>query len=104
MSIECVTSLTGYDVVRRGRPHIASKRRPFCRFLDRLDAVNRVVDRPVAGASTEVALHHPRNVQAVFVAEPRDGHDGSSGAKAALESSRIDERLLDRMQTSVARE
>src|ERR1700722_11001511 len=104
MSIECVTSLTGYDVVRRGRPHIASKRRPFCRFLDRLDAVNRIIYRPVAGASAEIALHHPRNIQAVFFAETCDGHDGSRGAKAALKSSRIDERLLDRMQTSIARE
>src|ERR1700691_1198689 len=104
MSIECVACLTGYDVVRGGRPHVASKRSPFCRFLDRLDAVNRIVDRPVAGASAEIAFHHPRDVEAVFFAEARDGHDRSSGAKAALKSSRIHERLLDRMQTAVARE
>src|SRR5277367_4285844 len=104
MSIEGIACLTGYDVVRGGRPHIASKRSPFRRFLDRLDAVNRIVDRAVAGASTEIAFHHPRNVQTIFFAEARNGHDCSRRAKPALKSSRIHERLLDRVQGAVARE
>src|SRR6266478_2583096 len=104
MSIQCVARLAGHDVVCCGRPHAGSNRGPYRRLFDRLHAMNRIVDRLVASASAEIALHHPWNVQSVFFAEACDGHDRSGGAKAALKTGRIHERLLDRMQIAVVRE
>ena len=71
--------------------------------LDVLLAVQRIDDRAVAGAATDVALEGMRQVGLVRLVERRRGrrHHHAGGAVAALEGLRVVEGLLDWMQLAV---
>ena len=67
-------------------------------------AVQRIVDRVIAGAATEIALEHARQVVERILIEGRRGHDHAGGAVAALEGLRIEKGLLHGMKLAVPSE
>ena len=69
--------------------------------LDGSDAADRVLDRVVAGAATEVPLEVEGEVLLRLLGEARRGHDHARGAKAALERLGVEKRLLHRMELAV---
>ena len=69
--------------------------------LDVACAMQRVVDRPIAGAAAEVALQRVRQIGLLRVGQRHRRHDHAGGAEAALEGLRIVKRLLHRMQFAV---
>src|SRR5262245_20824233 len=73
-------------------------------LFDRPDAPDRILDRVITGATTEVSLEMEGEVLLRLVGEARRGHDHSRGAEAALERLGVEERMLDRMEFAVARE
>ena len=70
-------------------------------LLDIDHAVQRIVDRVIAGAAAEITFQHARQVIARRLIERRGGHDHAGGAKAALERLRIEKRLLHGVQLAV---
>ncbi len=73
-------------------------------LFDRSDAVDRILDRVITGASTEIALEVAWQVLDLFFAQSRRGHDHAGGAETALETRGLHERVLHRMQVAVLRE
>ena len=69
--------------------------------LDIDDAVQRVVDRVIAGAAAQIALQHARQVLARLLIEGCGGHDHAGGAEAALKGLCIEERLLHGVELAV---
>src|SRR4029077_9853981 len=79
---------------------------PAARFasdivLDIDHAMQRIVDRVIAGAAAEIAFKHTRQIVPVFLAERGRGHDHAGGAKPALKRLRVEKRLLHRVQFAV---
>ena len=64
-------------------------------------AVQRIVDRVIAGAAAEIALQHMRQILARSLVERCSGHDHARGAEAALKGLRIEKRLLHLVQLAV---
>ena len=101
-NVERVARLSGDD--RLGE-RIAQA--PAAGFLSRgllLDidhAVQRIVDRVIAGAAAKIALQHMRQILARGLVEGRRGHDHACGAEAALKGLRIEKRLLHLVQLAV---
>ena len=73
-------------------------------FLDIDHAVQRIVDRVIAGAAAKIALQPVRQILPRFAVEGRCRHDHACGAEAALKGLRIEERLLHRVELAVAGE
>ncbi len=71
-------------------------------LLDGSDAADRILDRVIAGASTEVSLEMEGKILLRVLGEARRRHDHPRGAKAALERLGVEKRLLHRMQFAVA--
>ena len=61
-------------------------------------SADRVPDGAVARATAKVALQVPRQVLLLFLVERRGGHHHARRAEPALESLRVQELLLHRMQ------
>ena len=56
----------------------------------------------VAGTAAQVALQRPGRIGPLLVVQSRDCHDHPGRAEAALESLRVQERLLGRVQFAIA--
>ncbi len=104
LGVEGVTNLAGDDRFRRRCEQSRTARFAGMVLFDGFDAVNRVLDRVISGASTEIALEVAREVLDLFFAQSRRSHDHAGGAETALESRRLHERVLHRMQIAIARE
>src|SRR5208282_3097241 len=102
--VEGVADLAGDDRFRGWRQQVRAARLAGLVFLDGFDAVDRVFDRVITGASTKIALERARQVLDVFFAQARGSHDHASRAETALEARGLHESLLHRMQFPVLRE
>ena len=69
-----------------------------------IDLIPRIasLDRVVSGAAAEIALEHARQVLAVFLVEAGRGHGQPRRTETALETLRVDQRLLHGMQFPIA--
>src|SRR5205823_417554 len=72
--------------------------------LDGTDAADRVLDRVIAGATTEVPLEVEGEILLRVLGEARRSHDHPRGAEAALERLGVEKRLLHRMEPAVTGE
>ena len=102
--VERVPDLAGDDRFRCRRQQSCAARFAGLIFLDRRDAVDRILDRVITGASAEIALEIARQVLDLFFVQSRCGHDHAGRAETALETRRLHERVLHRMQIAVLRE
>src|SRR5262245_34241161 len=68
------------------------------------DATDRILDRVIAGAATEVALEVEGKILLRVRGEARRRHDHARGAKAELERLGVEKRLLQRVEFAVAGE
>ena len=73
-------------------------------LLDGSDTADRILDRMIAGTSTEVPLEMEGKILLRLLGEARRRHDHPRGAEAALECLGVEKRLLHRMQFAVAGE
>src|SRR3984957_7232556 len=103
-SVEGVADLAGDDRFGSRRQQSSAAGFAGLVFLDRRDAVDRIFDRVIAGASTEIALEVAGQVLDLLFAQSRCRHDHAGRAKTALEARRLHEGVLHRMQVSVLRE
>ena len=102
LDVHRVTGVAGDDRLgqRVGEAGAAGVAGPV--LLDGSDAADRILDRVIAGAATEVSLEVEGQV--LFASSERlaDGHDHAGGAEAALERLGVEKRLLHRMEFAVA--
>jgi len=70
-------------------------------LFDLAHAADGSLDCAIAGTTTNVALQRPGKVLLLGLIEARRGHDHARRAEAALESLRLQESLLHRMQLAV---
>ena len=89
------------DGACRRRRHVAAAGVAGLGLLDRLAAVQRLIDRAVAGAAADVALQRPIEVATLRLVQARGSHDHAGRAEAALKPLRLQEGLLHRMQLAV---
>ncbi len=59
---------------------------------------HRIADRPVAGAAAEIALERRRQILPLRLIQRGGGHDHARRAETALETLRVVERRLHRME------
>ena len=60
--------------------------------------MNRIFDGAVPCAAAKIPLEHARQVFAVFFTQAGRGHDHAGRTETALETLRVDKRLLHGMQ------
>src|SRR5581483_9417058 len=72
-----------------------------CDLLDIGLAVERILDRAIAGAAADVALQRCAEILALRLVQRRAGQDHAGRAEAALEALRVEERLLHRMHFAI---
>src|SRR5438270_5691441 len=94
--------VAGDDRLSKGVGKAGSARVTGPVLRDRSDAADRIYDRVIADATTEVSLEMEGKILLRVLGEARRGHDHPRRAKAALERLGIQERLLHRMEFAVA--
>ncbi len=102
--VEGVTRLSGHDGGPGGRRDIAAAWRCRIGLVDVTHAADRVLDGAIAGAPAQIALERGGEIVALGLVQARGGHDHAGRAKPALETLRLQEGALHRMQRAVARE
>ena len=96
--VERIARFAGDDVRPGRRRDAVSASLAVLGAFGFVQAGERVLDRPVAGAAAEIALERPPKIGALRLVERSRGHDHAGGAEAALEALRVEERALHRMQ------
>jgi len=104
LGVEGIADLAGDDGFRSRRQQSRAQRFPRLVFFDGRDAVDRIFDRVITGASAEIALEHARKILDVVLVQTRGRHDHAGGTEAALESGSLHERTLHRMKFAIVRE
>src|SRR5438270_7971627 len=94
--------VAGDDRLSKGVGKAGSARVTGPVLRDRSDAADRILDRVIAGATTEVSLEMEGKILLRVLGEARRRHDHPRGAKAALERLGVEKRLLHRMEFVVA--
>jgi len=67
-------------------------------------AVERVLDRAIAGAAAQIALQRGGKIGALRLVQRRAGQDHARGAEAALKRLRVEKGLLHRMRGRLRRQ
>ena len=100
--VERVARLAADDV-RAGRCRQAAAERAagLDAVLDIGLAVDRILDRTIAGAAADVALQRGAEIGALCLVQRGAGQNHPRGTEAALESLRVEERLLHRVRAAV---
>ena len=105
LRVERIARRAANDVGARGCRQAAAER---AAGLDaRLDiglAVDRVLDRTIAGAAADVALQRGAEIGPLGLVQRSAGENHAGGAEAALESLRVEEGLLHRVRAIFAAE
>ncbi len=66
-------------------------------------AVERVLDRAIAGAAADIAFQRRAEILPLRLVQRRAGQDHAGGAEPALKCLRIEKRLLHRMRAAIGR-
>ena len=91
-----IAGAAGDDGGAGGRRQVAAAGLARRGLLHSADAVDRVGDRSIAGATTEIALQRAAQIAALRLVERRGGHHHARGAEAALEALGVEKGLLHR--------
>src|SRR5262249_53533194 len=102
LDVHCVTSVAGDDRRGKGISEAGSARVTGPVLFHGRDTADRIFDRVITGATTEVSLEREGKVLLGVLREARRRHDHPRRAKAALECLSVEKRLLHRMEFSVA--
>src|SRR4030095_6477343 len=70
-------------------------------ILDIVLAVERVLDRAIAGAAADIAFQGDAEFLPLRLVQRGAGQDHAGGAEAALKSLRVQKGLLQRMQFAI---
>ena len=81
-----------------GAPTLVPTARPGAASFDRGYAIDRILDRPIAGAAAQVTFQRVRQVLLLFIGQSGRRHDHAGGAEAALESGGVAKLPLHRVQ------
>ena len=100
--IERIARRAAHHVRPGGRRQAAAEGGAGGGVLDIGLAVERVLDRAIAGAAADIALQRGAEVLPLRLVQRGAGQDHAGGAEAALKSLRIEEGLLHRMRAAVA--
>ena len=98
LGVHRVLGAPGHHVGARRSADTRADRLSRRGILERGDIVDRVLDRPIAGAAAQVALERPRQVRLLFVGQSGRRHDHAGRAEAALEAGSVAELTLHRVQ------
>ena len=102
--IERVARRAAHHLRAGGRRQAAAEGGAGAGVLDIGLAVERVLDRAIAGAAADIALQRSAEILPLRLVQRGAGQDHAGGAEAALESLRIEKRLLHRMGAAVGRQ
>src|SRR5580692_10944694 len=103
LRIEGITLRAAHQQRPRRRRQAAAERMARGGVLDIGLAVERVLDRTVAGAATDIPLQRRAEITLLSLIERGAGQNHASGAEAALKSLRVEKGLLHRMNGGFAR-
>ncbi|MGY4503057.1 hypothetical protein ACVWYH_007014 [Bradyrhizobium sp. GM24.11] len=103
LRVERVARRAADDVRARGRRQAAAEGiAGLDACLDIGLAVDRILDRAIAGAAADISLQRSAEVGALRLVQRGAGHDHAGGAEAALKSLRVQEGLLHRVRAVFA--
>ena len=102
--IEGVARLPGHDGGPGGSRKVAAARRHRIGVVDVTHAADRVLDGAIAGAAAQIAFERGGKIVALGLVQARGGDDHAGRAKSALETLRLQEGTLHRMQRAARRE
>ena len=101
--IERIARRAAHHLRPGGGRQAAAERRAGGGVLDIGLAVERGLDRAIAGAAADVAFQRGAEVLPLCLVQRGAGQDHAGGTEPALKSLRIEEGLLHRMRAAVAR-